>query len=81
MKNFFEVISIIAGFVYAILTFLVLIELKGVFFTIVSISIIPVFVLFPIWAYFLWGYSNSLIWSSFLTLIVGSIVNMVYKDE
>ena len=81
MKNFFDIAGIIAGFIYAILTFLVLIELKGVFFTFISIFIFPVFAFFPIWAYFLWGYSNSLIWSSFLTLLVGSIVSMVYSDE
>ena len=81
MKNFFDIVSIIAGFAYTILTFLVLIELKGVFFTFISIFIFPVFVSFPIWALFLWGYSNSLIWSSFLTLLVGSIVGMVYSDE
>ena len=81
MKTLFSVLGSIAGIIQSVLTFIVLLELKGMFFTLVCLFIFPVFALFPIWSYFIWGYSNPVLWVTTLTLIVGAVVNLVYKDE
>ncbi len=81
MKPLFEILGSIAGLIHAVVTFIVLFQVKGLFFTLVCIFFFPVFAFFPIWAYFLWGYSNPILWITTLTLIVGQIVMQVYKDE
>ena len=80
MKSIFGVLGTIAGFIQCILTFMVLLELKGLFFTMVSIFIFPVFAFFPVWGYFLWGYFNPILFGSFLTLVVGGLVEATYRD-
>ncbi len=81
MKSLFEVLGSIAGLIHVVVTFIVLLELKGMFFTLVCLFVFPVFALFPIWGYFMWGYFNPILWITTLTLIVGGVVNAVYKDE
>tara|TARA_S200000501_G_C20609988_1_gene649864 strand:- start:449 stop:697 length:249 start_codon:yes stop_codon:yes gene_type:complete len=81
LKSLFDNLGTVAGFVHAIVTFIVLFQLKGLFFTLVCLFVFPVFALFPIWAYFLWGYSNPILWTTTLTLIVGQLVMSVYKDD
>ena len=80
MKSIFGVLGTIAGFIQFGITFMVLLEFKGLFFTLGSILIFPVFAFFPVWGYFLWGYFNPILFGSFLTLVVGGLVEASYRD-
>lgn len=74
MRNSIGIIGTIAGFVQFGITFFVLLEIKGLFFTLGSIFIFPVFASFPVWGYFIWGYSNPLLTITFFTLLAGGIM-------
>ena len=73
MNSLFGILGTIAGFIQFGITFFVLLELKGLIFTLGSIFIFPVFATFPIWGYF---YGGILIryCLAFLTLVVGGMV-------
>ncbi len=80
MNSLFGILGTIAGFIQFGITFFVLLELKGLIFTLGSIFIFPVFATFPIWGYFLWGYSNTLLTISFITLVVGGLAEANSRD-
>ena len=80
MNSIFGTLGTIAGFVQFGITFFVLLEVKGLFFTLASIIIFPVFATFPIWGYFLWGYSNTLLTISFFTLVIGGLIEANSRD-
>ena len=80
MNSLFGILGTIAGFIQFGITFFVLLELKGLIFTLGSIFIFPVFATFPIWGYFLWGYFNPILFSAFLTLVVGGMVEASSRD-
>ena len=80
MSSIFGTLGTVAGFIQFGITFFVLLELKGLFFTLGSIFIFPVFATVPIWGYFLWGYSNFLLTISFMTLVIGGIMEAKSRD-
>ena len=77
MKSLINLVASVAGLAQAILTFLILLQLEGWVFTLISIFVFPVFALFPIWGYFLWGFSNPYLWASFFTLLAATIANSI----
>lgn len=81
MKSLINLVASVAGLAQAILTFLILLQLKGWGFTLISIFVFPVFMLFPIWGYFLWGFSNPYLWASFFTLLAATIANSILKND
>ena len=81
MKSLINLIASVAGLAQAVLTFLILLQLEGWGFTLISIFVFPVFALFPIWGYFLWGFSNPYLWASFFTLLAATIANSILKND
>ena len=66
-------IGYIAATAYLILSFIALLSLKG-FTWAIGATFTGVIVFFPIWAYFLLNYSNTLIWILFLICVVDAII-------
>jgi len=67
------IIGYIAGAAYLILSFNALLTIKG-FAWAIGTTITGVIAFFPIWAYFILDYSNTLIWILFLICIVDAII-------
>ena len=67
------VIGYTAGAVYLIVSFYALLTIKG-FAWAIGATITGVIAFFPIWAYFILDYSNTLIWILFLVCVVDAIV-------
>ena len=67
------IIGYIAGAAYLILSFNALLTIKG-FAWAIGATITGVIAFFPIWAYFILDYSNTLIWILFLVCVVDAIV-------
>ena len=67
------IIGYIAAAAYLILSFIALLSIKG-FAWALGATFTGVIVIFPLWAYFLLDYSNSLIWILFFITIVDAIL-------
>ena len=81
MKSLINLIGTAAGLAQLILTFLILLQLEGWGFTLISIFVFPVFALFPVWGYFLWGFSNPYLRASFFTLVAAAVANTVLGND
>tara|TARA_B100000900_G_scaffold364955_1_gene339902 strand:+ start:757 stop:1005 length:249 start_codon:yes stop_codon:yes gene_type:complete len=70
MKSLLNIIASLAATAQGILTFIALVNLKGIGFTLVTIFVLPVFILFPIWSYFVWDLSYPIIFGCFIIFLL-----------
>jgi hypothetical protein len=80
MKSLLSIIASLAATAQGILTFIALLNLKGIVFTLGSIFVLPVFVLFPIWSYFIWDLSYPVIFACFVIYILAQTASSKIKN-
>jgi len=75
MKSLLSIIASLAATAQGILTFIALVNLKGIGFTLGTIFALPVFILFPIWSYFVWDLSYPIIFTCFVIFLLALIAS------
>ena len=80
MKLILNIVASLAATAQGILTFVALMNLKGLGFTLGSIFALPVFILFPIWSYFVWDLRYPIIFACFIIFILASIANAAIEN-
>lgn len=75
MVSLLSIIASLAATAQGILTFIALVNLKGIGFTLGTIFALPVFILFPIWSYFVWDLSYPIIFACFVIFLLAQIAS------